>query len=342
MKLTVVNVKKETDQAVTISFKNNRIFNKIHYKPGQFLTLKIPINGHVESRAYSFSSDPYTEKSLKITVKKVENGLISNYLNTEVKAGQKMTIDKPMGSFYIEPNSEHKKQYVLFDGGSGITPVFSILKTVLAKEPHSKVVLIYANLNIENIIFLKELQELSKTHSDRLSVAYILSENTNPLFHSGFVTKEIIEKIFDKHDLEFTDHKYMMCGPSGFMRTVKEILKSKSIAPSKIQTEVFKAAKIKIDSKNLLSKVTIKHKGTTHNLEVPGNRTILEQAMKENIALPYSCRSGMCNTCKAQCVSGEVQLTKGHLLPENEVRNGAILTCVSYPSSEEVIIEIPK
>jgi ring-1,2-phenylacetyl-CoA epoxidase subunit PaaE len=342
MKLTVVNVKKETDQAVTVSFKNNRFFNRVNYKPGQFLTLKIPINGRVESRAYSFSSDPYTEKTLKITVKKVKNGLVSNYLNTNVKAGQKVTVEKPMGSFYIEPNADQKLQYVLFAGGSGITPVFSILKTVLAKEPQSKVVLIYANLNIDNIIFLQELQDLCKTYPDRLSVEYILSENTNPLFHSGFVTQEILEKIFEKHELEFTDHKYMMCGPAGYMRTVKEILKTKSIAPSQIQTEVFKAAKIKIDSKNLLSKVTIKHKGTTHNLEVPGNRTILEQAMKENIALPYSCRSGMCSTCKAQCTSGDVQLTKGHILPDDEVANGAILTCVSYPTSEEVTIEIPK
>ncbi|WP_139957523.1 ferredoxin--NADP reductase [Flavicella sediminum] len=341
MKLAITNIKKETEQAVTVSFKNNRFFNKIKYKPGQFLTLKIPINGRIESRAYSFSSNPFTVKELNITVKKVENGLVSNYINSELKVGQKIDVEKPMGSFYIEPSKNANQQYILFGAGSGITPVYSILTSVLDKEPLSKILLIYANHDIENIIFLKELQDLAEQHPDRFRVEHILSHNTQPNFHSGFITKNLVEKIFKKNSINFTNHKYMICGPAGYMKSVKEILKSKSVPLNNIQTEAFKPAKIKIDRKNLISQVQIKHKGATHKLQVPGNRTILQQAMENNIVLPYSCRSGMCSTCKAQCTDGEIILAKGHLLPDDEVANGTVLTCISYPKSEQITIEIP-
>ena len=342
MKLTVTNIIQETEQAVTVCFKNNRFFNKVNYKPGQFLTIKIPINGRVEKRAYSFSSNPYTDKDLRITVKKVEKGLISNFINDKVKTGQRIDIEKPMGSFFIEPNKKTSRQYALFSAGSGITPVYSILKSVLSQEPDSKVIMVYANLDYENIIFLKELKELEKKHSQRLKIEHILSNNTNPTFYSGFITQEIIDKIFKKHEISFEpEHKYMICGPAGYMNNTKEILKKNGISPKNIFIEAFKPPKLKIDRNNLLSKVQIIHKGTTHTIEVPGNKTILQQAMAENIVLPYSCRSGMCSSCKANCSSGKITLMKGHLLPENEVAEGKILTCVAYPESEEVTIEIP-
>ncbi len=342
MKLPVTNIIKETNQAVTVCFRNNRFFNKLKYKPGQFLTLKIPINGRVEKRAYSFSSDPYTDKELKITVKKVQNGLISTYVNEKMKVGQKIAVEKPMGSFFVDPKVENRKQYLLFAAGSGITPVFSILKSVLFKEPESRVILTYANLDEDNIIFITELEQLSKLYKERFHVEHILSHNDNLNYHSGFITKDIIHKIFKKHELSFSEaHEYMICGPAGFMKTTKDILIANNIIPGHIKIEAFKPPKIKIAAKDLVSKVTIKHKGTDHQIEVPGNKTILQQAMLNNIVLPYSCRSGMCSTCKAQCTIGKTTMTKGHLLPDDEVKSGTILTCVTYPESEQITIEIP-
>lgn len=342
MKLPITNIIQETDQAVTICFKNNRFFNKLKYKPGQFLTIKIPIDGRIEKRAYSFSSSPYTDRELKITVKKVENGLISNYVNTQLKVGQKIAIEKPMGSFFIEPNQTNQKRYILFGGGSGITPVFSILKSVLNEEPDSSVLLVYANQNEKSIIFLEALKNLVSKYKDRLQVEHILSDNTNPNIYSGFITKETVDTIFTKHKISYSkDHEYMICGPAGFMKTTKELLKTNNIPLNIIKVEAFKPPKVKIDSKNLISTVTLKQNGKTHIIKVPGNKTILQQAMSENIVLPYSCRSGMCSTCKASCTSGEVTMMKGHLLPDNEVNEGKILTCVTYPTSEELTIEIP-
>lgn len=342
MKLPVTNIIKETEQAVTVCFKNNRFFNKVTYKPGQFLTLKIPVNGRVEKRAYSFSSNPYTDSELKITVKKVQNGLISTYVNEKMKVGQKIAVEKAMGSFFVEPKVENQKQYLLFAAGSGITPVFSILKSVLYKEPKSKVILTYANMDTANIIFHEELNALTKKYQERLQVEHILSHNDNLNYHSGFITEEIIHKIFKKHKVEFSEaHEYMICGPAGFMKTTKDILVANKIPHRLIKIEAFKPPKIKVTGKNKISKVTIKHLGTDHEIEVPRDKTILQQAMRNNIVLPYSCRSGMCSTCKASCTSGETTMIKGHLLPESEVKEGKILTCVTYPQSDEVTIEIP-
>ena len=342
MRLTVTNIIQETDQAVTVCFKNNRFFKKITYKPGQFLTLKIPIKGIVQKRAYSFSSSPYTDKDLRITVKKVEKGLVSNFINTEIKTGEKISFEKPMGSFFIEPDKKTSRQYALFAAGSGVTPIYSILKSVLNKEPDSKVIMIYANVDSKNIIFSKELKELENKHKNRFKLEHILSNNTNSNYYSGFITQEIVEKIFKKHLISFkSEHKYMICGPAGYMKNTKEILKSNGIAPNNILIEAFKPPKLKIDRNNLVSKVKLIHKGTTHTIHVPGNKTILQQAMTENIVLPYSCRSGMCSSCKAECSTGKISLMKGHLLPENEVAEGKILTCVAYPESEEITIEIP-
>lgn len=341
MKLPITKIIKETDQAVTICFKNNRFFNKIKYKPGQFLTIKIPLNGKIEKRAYSFSSNPYTDKDLRITVKKVEHGLISNFVNESLLVGQKIAVEKPMGSFFIEPNAKQKKQYALFAAGSGITPIFSILKTVLAKEPESNVLLTYANQDQYNIIFFQELNILLDKYPSRLKVEHILSDNNNPIFHSGFITKDIVQKIFAKHHIAFLEeHEYMICGPAGFMAATKEILKAKYIPVNQIKTEAFKPAKVKVNNKNLISNVTIKNQSKTYTLKVPGDKTILQQAMKENIVIPYSCRSGMCNNCKANCTDGSITMMKGHLLPEEEVQEGKILTCVAYPTSEELTIEI--
>lgn len=342
MKLTITNIIKETEEAVTVCFKNNRFFNKINYKPGQFITLKIPLNGRVEKRAYSFSSNPFTDKDLRITVKKVEKGLISTYINTELTKGEKISVEKPMGSFFIEPKKNNQQQYVLFAAGSGITPVFSIMKSVLSEEPNSKILMVYANQNEQSIIFKNELQALEKKHAKQFQIEHVLSENSNSNYHTGFITSEIVQSIFSKHNIEFKEeHKYMICGPAGYMNNTKEILKSNGISPSNIFIEAFKPPKLKLDRKNLISDVTLLYNGNTHKLKVPGNKTILQQAMQENIVIPYSCRSGMCSSCKAECSSGKVSLMKGHLLPENEVAIGKILTCVAYPETEEVTIEIP-
>ncbi len=342
MKLVVKDIKRETKEAVSIYFKNGNFFNKLKYKPGQFLTLYVPVNGKIEKRLYSFSSNPYTDKDLKITVKEVENGLVSKYLCNGVKIGDQFEIEKPQGSFFVEPNKKDQKQYVLFAGGSGITPVLSIIKSVLTNEPMSKVLLVYANKNKESIIFHEEINALFDEYPNTFKVEHILSENneTKENYHSGLASNVLYIKIFNKHNLLFENNIYMICGPFGYMEKTKEILSLNKVERKDILVEVFKSPEVKVYGKDRVSDVEIIFKGQTHKIKVPGNKSILSVAMSNNIALPYSCRSGMCSTCKGVCVSGTIEMTEGHFLEKPEVDNGKILTCISYPKSEQVTIQI--
>lgn len=342
MKLLVKEIVKETNDAVSICFKNGNVFKKLKYKPGQFLTIHVPIDKVVHKRAYSFSSNPYTDKDLKITIKRVEKGLVSNFVHDYLKTGDKLEVDDPAGSFYVEPTSNVKKQYVLFAGGSGVTPMFSIVKSVLTTEKDSQVLLIYANRDIESIIFHDDIEHLEKAYPNNFSVEHIISSNKEDYdnYHSGLASKELINSIFSKHALSYEDHVYMICGPFGYMEKIKDVLKGNGISREKIKIEVFKSPEIKVTGKDLLSDVTLKFDGKEYQLKVKGDKSILQQAMSDNIVVPYSCRSGMCSTCKAKCISGEINMTEGHILPETDVENGAILTCISYPASEKIVVEI--
>ncbi|GGD03852.1 ferredoxin--NADP reductase [Hyunsoonleella pacifica] len=342
MKLLVKDIIKETNDAMSICLKNGNLFKKFKYKPGQFLTISVPIDGVVQKRAYSFSSNPYTDKDLKITIKRVEKGLVSNYVHDHLKVGDKLQVDDPAGTFCVEPKKENQKQYVLFAGGSGVTPMFSIAKSVLTEEPQSKVLLIYANQTMESIIFHEEIKTLSAEYPDAFKIEHIISANKTYQgnYNPGLATQLLIDRIMMKHNIRYQDHEYMICGPFGYMEKIKEILAENGITRDKIKIEVFKSPTVKVTGKNLLSDVTLKHNGEEYNFKVRGDKSILNQAMSHNIVIPYSCRSGMCSTCKGKCVEGEVQMTDGHILPDDEVERGSILTCVTYPLSEKVVIEI--
>ncbi len=343
MKLLVKDIIKETNDAISICFKNGNFFKKLKYKPGQFLTIHTSIHKNIEKRAYSFSSNPFTDKDLKITIKRVDKGLVSNFVHDNLKIGDKIEVDDPAGSFFVEPSNTSQKQYILFAGGSGVTPIFSIIKSVLTQEEKSKILLIYANQNIDSIIFHDEIKDLENTYSNTFKVEHLVSniEKAQGNYHSGLATKEAIDQIFSKHNIEYYDsNEYMVCGPFGYMEKIKEILKENGISRDKLKIEVFKKPEVKVTGENLESLVKIRLKGKEHQIKINGNKSILRQAMSNNIPLPYSCRSGMCSTCKAKCIEGEVKMTEGHFLSEKEVEQGNVLTCISYPVSKEVLLEI--
>lgn len=342
MKLVVKDIKRETNDSVSVFFKNGNFFNKVKYKPGQFLTLHVPIDNKIEKRSYSFSSNPYTDKDLKITVKQVDKGLVSNFICQNLKIGDTLEIDKPQGSFYVDPKKNEEKQYVLFAGGSGITPVFSIIKSVLTNEPKSKVLLIYANRDKKSIIFHQELLALKEAYSNTFNVEHILADNKKPHenYHEGLATNDLYVKILNKHHINFENNVYMICGPFGFMEKTKEILTNNHVKPNEIIVEVFKKPQVKVSGKNFISHVEIIFQGKKHEIQVPGDKSILRVAMANNIALPYSCRSGVCSTCKAVCISGDIEMTAGHFLSQPEVDKGSILTCISYPKSEKITINL--
>lgn len=346
MILTVEKIIQETEDAVSIVFKKPGLFKSIKYKPGQFLTLKIPINNKVENRSYSLSSSPWLHKFLRITVKKVDGGLISNYICNELKEGQKIAVDKPIGNFYIEPNKKNSKKYVLFAGGSGITPVYSIILSLLEKEPNSKILLVYANRNLASIIFKKELEMLITDYPGRICIEHLLDSldtDSGKNYHNERLNPQLLDNILEQNNIAYNEGKFMLCGPQGFMDATVEILENKSVLKHNIMLEAFTADLTKMENEAVeQSTVTIKGVGFETPIQVGKGKTILQAALDQNMEIPYSCRSGMCSSCKAKCISGQVKMLDGHLLPEAEVNDGYVLTCISFPSSEEVELVLPQ
>ena len=288
MKLLIKDIVQETNDTLSICFKNGNLFKKLKYKPGQFLTIRVPINGTVQKRAYSFSSNPYTDKDLKITIKRVQKGLVSNFVHDNLKVGDRLEVDDPSGSFYVEPSNEVSRFYVFFAGGSGITPIISIIKSLLSQEPKSKILLIYANQSQDAIIFHSELKKLEMDFKKSFSVEYIISSDSivKDNYHPGFVSLKLMNSIFVKHSITYDDHVYMICGPFGYMEKIKEILAENGISREKIKIEVFKSPVVKVNSKNLISDIILKHNNQEHHLKVKGDQSILQQAMSENIVIP--------------------------------------------------------
>ena len=346
MILTVEKIIQETEDAVSVVFKKPGLFKSVKYKPGQFLTLKIPINNKVENRSYSLSSSPWLHKFLRITVKKVDGGLISNYICNELKEGQKIVAEKPLGNFYIEPNKKEAKKYVLFAGGSGITPVYSIILSLLEKEPNSKILLIYANRNLSSIIFKKELEKLVTDYPGRITTEHLIDDLTSAPannYHNQRLDPKLLDKLLEQNNIAYNEGKFMLCGPQGFMDSTVEILENKSVLKHNIMLEAFTADLSKMENEAVeQSTVTIKGVGFETPIQVSKGKTILQAALDQNMEIPYSCRSGMCSSCKAKCTSGQVKMLDGHLLPENEMADGYILTCIAFPSSEAVELVLPQ
>ena len=346
MILTVEKIIQETEDAVSVVFKKPGFFKSVKYKPGQFLTLKIPINNKIENRSYSLSSSPWLHKFLRITVKKVEGGLISNYICNDLKEGQKIEVEKPIGNFFVEPNKKENKKYVMFAGGSGITPIYSIIISLLEKEPNSKIILIYANRNLSSIIFKKEIETLSTDYPGRISIEHLLDDldtDQGKNYHNQRLSSRLLDTILEKNNTEYNEAKFMLCGPQGFMDSTVEVLENKSVLKHNIMLEAFTADLSKMENEAVNeSAVTIKGVGFENVIQVTKGQTILQAALDQNMEIPYSCRSGMCSSCKAKCTSGSVKMLDGHLMPDSEVADGYVLTCISFPSSEKVELVLPQ
>ncbi len=350
MLLTVDKIVKETADAVSVVFKKTGFFSRVKYKPGQFLTLKIPVNNKIENRAYSLSSSPWSHDFLRITVKKVDKGLVSNFICNQLKEGQKIEVIKPTGNFFIDPNKRKQNNYVLFAGGSGITPIYSIVLSILKKEPQSKITLIYANRDEDSIIFKNDLEKLLVAHKEAISIDYLLDNNKYEVKDNGNVYVQrldevLLDAILSKKEISYKEAHFMLCGPQGFMDAVVAILKLKDVAPEKIKLEAFTADLNKLSetsSGSVNSTVTISGVGGAEVIEVPQGKTILQSAMDQGVEIPYSCRSGMCSSCKARCKTGSAKMMEGHLLSDADVTEGYILTCVAFPETENLEIVLPQ
>lgn len=342
--LTIKEIVQETADAITIVFEQPQ--NRISYQSGQFLTLIVPINGKEVRRAYSLCSSPYADDVLAVSIKRVEGGLMSNYLPDNMKVGDQVKIMEPMGVFTTEYNAENKRHLILFAGGSGITPMLSIIKSTLTQEPDSIVSLIYANRNIDSIIFKEELTRLETKYEGRLHVIHILDDAPmNWQGYSGLLSHEMLTSLFERIP-SWEKSTYLMCGPEGMMNNVETLLAEQNIPNDIIFKESFVQGTINKSDENSSSdelqerEVTIIYDSEEHKVTVSADTTILEAALDLDIDLPYSCQSGLCTACRGKCTSGKVKLDEEEGLSEAEINDGYVLTCVGHPLTDDVVIEI--
>lgn len=344
--LKIVKVVRETEDAISIHFKQP-FFRKIKYSPGQFLTLLINMNGHVERRCYSLNSAPNIDKTVSITVKRIKDGKVSNFLYDNVKEGEKMKVLRPMGNFTIQTKPDAERHIVLLGAGSGITPLMSILKTVLHDERQSIVSLFYGNRDVESIIFNQELKDLKAKYNGRLNLVHIL-ENPGDFedCYKGRVERSQVPnllKMVPRYKFGLTE--CYICGPSGMMIEAEEGLKLAGVPVENIHIEKFtapppSAEEVKGGGVFLENReVRVSFKGKEYFVPVKANRTILDAILDHKIKAPYVCMDGICGSCKAKKVSGEVHMRKGHVLSDSEVDNDIILPCICKPLSNNVVIK---
>ena len=350
--LKVREVVQETADAISIVFEQPE--PAITYKAGQFFTLIPTIEGKKVRRAYSACTSPYTDPYPAVTVKRVEGGLVSNFLNDQLKAGDTLEVMEPMGNFNLVPQADKKRHIVLLGGGSGITPLMAIAKSVLKEETQSLVSLIYANRSEESIIFKKQLDELQQQYADRLQVIHVLEQKPFSWeCPTGLLKPELLKELLKQLPQWGTAQtEYFMCGPEGMMVNVEETLKELAIPKELVHRESFVAGKTERvegaadpiaaagDDAPKSREVTVIMDGEEFKFTVEPDKTILETALDLDIDLPYSCQSGLCTACRGKCLSGKVKLDEDEGLSESELEEGYVLTCVGHPQTDDVVIEI--
>jgi len=348
-KIKVKEVRPETADCVSVAFDiTDTLQPAFAYTAGQYLTLRTFINGEEVRRSYSLCSAPM-ENEWRIAVKKVEGGLFSTYANTQLKAGDEIDIMPPMGHFFSPGTSGSHKKYIAIAAGSGITPVLSVIKTLLKQEAGCSVTLVYGNRNRHSIIFREAIEALKNRYMHRFRIIYILSrEITDAAIHTGRIDAAKCEQLFTRFaDIHADD--FFICGPSGMISCVKDFLVANQVEESRIHIEFFTAAD---DHRSIRqnvasgfktanqSKVTIKHDNISFdfNLDFDGD-DILDAALHHGVDLPYSCKSGVCCTCKARLLEGHVMMDANYGLEPEEVADGFILCCQSHPQTEKVVID---
>jgi len=319
------------------------------YHAGQHLPIRFSLQDKEARRTYTLSSSP-SDPYLQITVKRVKDGLVSNHINDNIQQGDFIEARPPIGHIYVDCAPRNYRTVYLFAAGSGITPMWSIARTVLAQEPHSHVHLLYGNQSEDTIIFRQALAALQTEYGDRLSVAHMLSapkkESWSALWSTdiindarkGRIDGDALQWFIDTFRPVSQDCAYYICGPGAMNGTLRDALLSLQVPSEDIHIEYFKAPE-KTESattKGIASLARIRLNGQAHSISVPPGKTLLQAAVDAGLDPPYSCEGGICATCRAKLLHGKVDMPSAPALEQNEISQGIILTCQSWADSSEI------
>ncbi len=352
-KLQVVDVRRETSDCVSVAFTVPEQFkDEFKFIQGQNVTIRTRIGADEIRRSYSICSSPF-EGELRIAVKKVPGGLFSTHANDQLRVGDELDVLPPSGKFYTPLDPAKARNYLAFAAGSGITPILSLIKTILATEPGSHFTLVYGNRHRPSIIFREELEGLKNRYMHRLALHHILSrEKMDIALHQGRIDalkcEELCQRLIDLSRMD----EIFLCGPTEMIFAVKGWLEGKGVDAHKIHFELFNTQDarpgfskvvsddIKASASGKVSRVTVRLDGNSFEFDLPyDGDSVLDAALLQGADLPYACKGGVCCTCRAKLLEGKVDMEVNYALEEDELKEGFILTCQSHPRTEKVVID---
>lgn len=354
--LRVSSIDKSVADAVTITFDVPESLAPVfQYKHGQYITIRMMIDGVEHRRTYSLSSSPFYDEPMTIGVRKLSDGVVSSWIADQLRVGAIVDVYPPMGNFTRELNPAHARHYAFFGGGSGITPLMSILKSALRVEPQSRCTLFYANRTVTTMMFRNELDSLAVQYPERLQIRHVL-EDTEGAPHSsisGRLDEGTIERLLGESE---PVDEFFVCGPSGMMENIFTVLDRLGVDRHHIHREYFTAPTTAsqptssptmndtapesgIDQQVTTRTVTIRLYGQEYTFPVEPDETILTAAQRANADPPYACQIGACCTCRAKLLSGKVRMDEREALSDDEIADGYILTCQSHPLTDDCVAD---
>ncbi len=347
--LRIKEIIRETSDCISIDFDlPEDLQDKFQFKAGQNITIKQEINGEEIRRSYSICAAPF-EKKLKIAIKKINGGLFSTFANDVLKSGEVLNVMPPTGNFTTKHN-EDQPQYLGIAAGSGITPIMSIIKDTLTTQPNSTFTLIYGNKNRSSIAFFEELENLKNKYIERFTLINILSrEKMDADIFYGRIDSDKLNVLQKLIDYKAFSAAYL-CGPEAMIFAGSDFLQTAGMEKNQIHFELFGASVLQtksnlngiIDAENVgpKSDVSIKLDGRTFDFQLAYNgQNILDAALQQGADLPFACKGGVCCTCRAKLMSGNVRMDVNYALEQEEVEQGFILTCQAHPTTEKVFID---
>ncbi|MRV74648.1 phenylacetate-CoA oxygenase/reductase subunit PaaK [Duganella sp. FT92W] len=347
--LSVAAVNHETRDCIAVTFAvPPELQQSFQYQQGQHLTLRTHINGEDVRRSYSICS-AVQDNRLRVAIKRTPGGLFSTWANEALKPGSTLEVMPPMGHFNVPLDAANRKQYMAFAAGSGITPMLSIIKTTLLAEPNSRFTLFYGNRASSSVIFKGELGDLKDIYTDRLNIVYVMSREQQDIeLFNGRITKEKAKEFLrlwvnaDDYDTAF------ICGPEDMMHGVSEALQEAGMPKSNIKIELFAASIPKHQHKpraaaelgSGLTEVTVVLDGnhTTFSMD-KDKESILDAGLRAGIDMRYSCKGGVCSTCRCKVLDGKVDMDVNYALEDYEIARGFVLSCQSFPVTDKVVVD---
>ena len=348
--LTIKEVRPETRDAVSIAFDiPTDLADSFRFTQGQHLVMRTQLDGEEVRRSYSICTG-VNDGELRVAIKRVAGGRFSAFANDSLKAGQSLEVMPPSGHFFVELDAARHGNYLAVAAGSGITPILSIIKTTLEAEPHSRVTLLYGNRSSGSALFREQLEDLKNRYLQRLNLIFVFSREQQDVdLYNGRIDADKCGQLFSRWiDAKSLDAAFI-CGPQAMTETVRDQLKANGMAAERIHFELFAAAGSaqkreareaarSVDS--AVSQVTVISDGRELSFELPRNsQSVLDAGNAQGLELPYSCKAGVCSTCKCKVIEGEVEMDSNFALEDYEVAAGYVLSCQTFPISDKVVLD---